>query len=225
MGAILTIFFNKWIMVDLNSLFFFFLLFLPFHYSSLYLIMDFFSLSFESTIIISQILRILFSSGHFFKDMLKLLLSYTPLSADSHADAQDSETSSQNYNTPSPLFVPVPVHCVIESLKDQLRVVEYTRLLDESKATKEGDSQCAVCLNIIGEEHEVRELGNCCHVFHKECIDVWMDQGQATCPLCRSKLLPAAADEHGRDEMIKNGGGPWRRERMIYLFGEDYVMG
>ncbi|RVW22370.1 Retrovirus-related Pol polyprotein from transposon TNT 1-94 [Vitis vinifera] len=103
-------------------------------------------------------------------------------------------------------------------------VVEYTRLLDESKATKEGDSQCAMCLNIIGDEHEVRELGNCCHVFHKECIDVWMDQGQATCPLCRSKILPAAADEHGRDEMIKNGGGPWRRERMIYLFGEDYVM-
>ena len=128
------------------------------------------------------------------------------------------------HNTSSPLFVLVPVHYVIESLKDQLRVVEYTRLLDESKATKEGDSQCAVCLNIIGEEHEVRELGNCYHVFHKECIDVWMDQGQATCPLCRSKILPAAADEHGRDEMIKNGGGPWRRERMIYLFGEDYVM-
>ncbi|RVW60929.1 Retrovirus-related Pol polyprotein from transposon TNT 1-94 [Vitis vinifera] len=99
-------------------------------------------------------------------------------------------------------FHGVPVHYVIESLKDQLRVVEYTRLLDESKATKEGDSQCAMCLNIIGDEHE----------------------GQATCPLCRSKILPAAADEHGRDEMIKNGGGPWRRERMIYLFGEDYVM-
>ena len=71
----------------------------------------------------------------------------------------------------------------------------------------------------------MRELGNCCHVFHKECIDAWMDQGQATCPLCRSKLMPAGDDEHGRNELIKNGGDPWRRERMIYLFGEDYVMG
>ena len=187
--------------------------------------MDFFSLSFESTILISQILQTLFPSGHFFEDMLKLLLSYTSLSAKSHADGQDSEASSQNYNTSSPLLVPVPVHSITESMKDQLRVVEYSPLLDESKATKEGDSQCAVCLNIIGEKHEVRELGNCCHVFHKECIDAWMDQGQATCPLCRSKLMPAGDDEHGRNELIKNGGDPWRRERMIYLFGEDYVMG
>ncbi|KAJ7980502.1 E3 ubiquitin-protein ligase RHA1B [Quillaja saponaria] len=30
---------------------------------------------------------------------------------------------------------------------------------------------CAVCLNKLRMADGVRELRNCCHVFHKECID------------------------------------------------------
>ena len=60
--------------------------------------------------------------------------------------------------------------------------VEYSHLLERSGANagvgtcKESDSKCAICLNYIEERHEVREFGNYYHVFHKGCIDVWMDQ-------------------------------------------------
>ncbi|KAL8049344.1 hypothetical protein ABFX02_06G015400 [Erythranthe guttata] len=64
----------------------------------------------------------------------------------------------------------------------------------------------------------IRELGNCEHVFHVECIDSWMDQGRGSCPVCRAKLFG------GDDEFRSANYDPWRSERMIYLFGEDCVM-
>lgn len=118
---------------------------------------------------------------------------------------------------PSPSSVQVPdQYFAVGSIKEKLPVMEYGCGKEE-----DGDSTCAVCLKCMSEGDEVRELGNCCHVFHKECLDGWIDQGQLTCPLCRSKLLPSGDQDEG--EVLKCGGDPWRRERMIYLFGEDFV--
>lgn len=158
----------------------------------------------------------------FIKDMLLLVFSNLPLMGKSHVRLQDSADSSEECPRPSPLLVPVPAHCLTESMKERLQVVEYNRLLERSGGRRDGDDlQCAVCLDGVGEKQEVRELGNCCHVFHKECIDSWMDKGHGSCPLCRSKLSPA----HQGKELKSTVGDPWRMERMIYLFGEDYVMG
>lgn len=156
-------------------------------------------------------------SSLFIKDILLLLLSYLPLMGKSHVSVQDLYCSSEEDPRPSPLLVPVPAHCVAESMKERLQVMEYGQLLDKSGGPQgRHDSQCAVCLNCLDEKQQVRELKNCTHAFHKEC----MDRGQGSYPLCRSKL---SSDYQGKE--MKFGGDLWRRERMIYLFGEDYVMG
>ncbi|CAN4075923.1 unnamed protein product [Withania somnifera] len=49
---------------------------------------------------------------------------------------------------------------------------------------------CAVCLYEFDWEDEIRRLMNCCHVFHRSCVDRWMDHGQNTCPLCRKEFIP-----------------------------------
>ncbi|KAL3527810.1 hypothetical protein ACH5RR_012466 [Cinchona calisaya] len=49
--------------------------------------------------------------------------------------------------------------------------------------------ECAVCLSLFEEGELIRKL-KCKHVFHKECLDRWLQQDWATCPLCRSKVLP-----------------------------------
>ncbi|KAJ3689567.1 hypothetical protein LUZ61_018731 [Rhynchospora tenuis] len=53
---------------------------------------------------------------------------------------------------------------------------------------------CAVCLAEYGNHDEtqlqpvwVRVLTVCGHVFHSECIDVWLES-HVTCPICRSDL-------------------------------------
>ncbi|KAF8377257.1 hypothetical protein HHK36_030632 [Tetracentron sinense] len=49
--------------------------------------------------------------------------------------------------------------------------------------------ECAVCLSKFREGEKMREL-KCNHVFHKDCLDKWLQHDSATCPLCRSSVLP-----------------------------------
>ncbi|KAK9182837.1 hypothetical protein WN944_025985 [Citrus x changshan-huyou] len=47
--------------------------------------------------------------------------------------------------------------------------------------------ECAVCLNEFQENEKLRIIPNCGHVFHIDCIDVWL-QSNANCPLCRTSI-------------------------------------
>ncbi|XWS61422.1 hypothetical protein CRYUN_Cryun07bG0124600 [Craigia yunnanensis] len=127
---------------------------------------------------------------------------------------------NQVENRPSPYLVPVPVFFMVQSVKNQLPVTQYSCFINRrSGACDADDPTCIVCMNCIERSHEVRELSSCSHVFHRDCLDSWIDHGNITCPLCKSKLLPAQGNNS------RFGSDPWRRERMIYLFGEDEMMG
>ncbi|KAK6936608.1 Zinc finger, RING-type [Dillenia turbinata] len=123
-------------------------------------------------------------------------------------------------NRPNPSLVPVPVQFLKESVKDCLVVKEFG-CLDPKLVGKDAESEetvCGVCLNCIDAEDKVGELGNCRHLFHRECLDAWIDRGWLTCPYCRTKLFSEEVGSSSGDQK-----DPWRKERMIYLFGEDYV--
>ncbi|XP_050374761.1 RING-H2 finger protein ATL65 [Argentina anserina] len=97
---------------------------------------------------------------------------------------------------------------------------------------------CAVCLSQLEMGDEVRELRNCCHVFHTECIDRWLDyngrdghdhgagagseDNHKTCPLCRMPLLTSSQIESLSWE--QRAQPSWAVERLLYLFGEDLVL-
>ncbi|XP_040377257.1 E3 ubiquitin-protein ligase EL5-like [Oryza brachyantha] len=55
-----------------------------------------------------------------------------------------------------------------------------------------GWEQCAICLGLVGDGEAVRRLPECKHLFHVECVDVWL-YSHATCPLCRRDVGAAAA--------------------------------
>ncbi|KAE8691983.1 putative E3 ubiquitin-protein ligase RHA2B [Hibiscus syriacus] len=48
-------------------------------------------------------------------------------------------------------------------------------------------SDCILCLCGMRHGEQVRKL-DCCHVFHKDCFDGWLDHLNFNCPLCRSPL-------------------------------------
>ncbi|XP_042479063.1 brassinosteroid-responsive RING protein 1-like [Macadamia integrifolia] len=108
---------------------------------------------------------------------------------------------------------------ILESIKRSLPVTEFGSFIERLSGSWEDDkSVCAVCLSCMERSHEIRELPNCSHMFHRECLDRWVDQGQVTCPLCRSKLLPTQV------EQVRDGRNSWLVERIAYLFGEDLLM-
>lgn len=56
--------------------------------------------------------------------------------------------------------------------------------------------ECAICLVEFEDDSLLRLLTLCYHVFHQECIDLWLES-HTTCPVCRRNLdsPPAAAVE------------------------------
>lgn len=48
-------------------------------------------------------------------------------------------------------------------------------------------NDCAVCLENIESEQQVRLVPGCNHGFHLECADMWLSK-HPFCPVCRSKL-------------------------------------
>ncbi|GJN38097.1 hypothetical protein PR202_gb27109 [Eleusine coracana subsp. coracana] len=61
-------------------------------------------------------------------------------------------------------------------------------------AGAEAEAECAVCLYGLDEDQMVREIPGCKHVFHQECIDVWL-ASRASCPVCRAKAEPVGRAE------------------------------
>ncbi|KAF1887832.1 hypothetical protein Lal_00023840 [Lupinus albus] len=73
---------------------------------------------------------------------------------------------------------------------------QYHRFIEEKNPTicftrrlRPDHIECMVCLTEFEEGEKVRKL-ECKHTFHKECLDKWLHQYCATCPLCRKKVLP-----------------------------------
>ncbi|CAN6563568.1 unnamed protein product [Malus baccata var. baccata] len=112
---------------------------------------------------------------------------------------------------------------------------EVTRRRGNYGSNGGGDCDtCAVCLSQLEMGDEVREMRNCCHVFHTECIDRWLEyndrhhhhhdeDNHKTCPLCRTPLLTSSqiqslSWDHSRSQPS------WAVERLLYLFGDDLVL-
>ncbi|GMN31206.1 hypothetical protein TIFTF001_003148 [Ficus carica] len=138
---------------------------------------------------------------------LQHLSEQTILSAEEEEEEEEEEENRPNYllviDGVSPFVVPVPLHVLTAHIKRELPIVELGQL------RKGGDHKecfCSICLECFEKSHEVRELFNCDHVFHRDCLDSWVDQGQVTCPLCRSMLFKKGREIlqeiYGRHERI-----------------------
>ncbi|KAF5736759.1 RING/U-box superfamily protein [Tripterygium wilfordii] len=73
-----------------------------------------------------------------------------------------------------------------ESVIRTIPVFQY-----KNKGENRDFCECAVCLNEFQEDEKLRIIPNCSHVFHIDCIDVWL-QNNANCPLCRTSISSTA---------------------------------
>ncbi|CAI9777982.1 unnamed protein product [Fraxinus pennsylvanica] len=48
--------------------------------------------------------------------------------------------------------------------------------------------ECAICLSEFVEGEKGREL-ECKHLFHRHCVEKWLQEYKATCPLCRCSIV------------------------------------
>ncbi|KAF3341453.1 RING-H2 finger protein ATL39-like protein [Carex littledalei] len=88
----------------------------------------------------------------------------------------------ESYNMPSP---PEPSSLDPTQIAS-LPTNQYTRRGKEDEPA----SDCTICLNEVDEGDAVRVLPVCLHLFHKDCIDLWLEKNN-TCPVCRTGVIPS----------------------------------
>ncbi|CAN6278124.1 unnamed protein product [Urochloa humidicola] len=95
----------------------------------------------------------------------------------------EASTRETSHGLRQPELQPVMVRLEMQSAPAAGRVPSYKHRGGAGAA-----ADCAVCLGEVKGE-TVRRLPACQHVFHRECIDLWL-RAHATCPVCRGGVLP-----------------------------------
>ncbi|KAL4331865.1 hypothetical protein GQ457_07G045460 [Hibiscus cannabinus] len=146
-----------------------------------------------------------------YKTALALALLRWVLSWLLRSDSQDNSPSSSS-SVSSQMIRDSLVLTTLEDAKERVPWVSDT---------------CAVCLSQLKEGDEVRELRNCCHVFHGDCIGRWVEydgeddvdsNNHKACPLCRSPLLASS-----QCWVWPKNEPSWAVQRLLYLFGDDLL--
>ncbi|KAK1379842.1 RING-H2 finger protein ATL16 [Heracleum sosnowskyi] len=74
-----------------------------------------------------------------------------------------------------------------ESVIRSIPIFQFKKVEKEDAEMGNSFVECAVCLNEFHEQEKLRMIPNCGHLFHIDCIDVWL-QNNANCPLCRTSI-------------------------------------
>eukprot|EP00057_Strongylocentrotus_purpuratus_P021402 XP_011675876.1 PREDICTED: E3 ubiquitin-protein ligase RNF38 isoform X1 [Strongylocentrotus purpuratus] len=68
---------------------------------------------------------------------------------------------------------------------DRLPTFKFSK---ERHSGSQEENACPVCMDDYDEEAELRRLP-CFHVYHKKCIDMWLNKNQdPVCPICRVEV-------------------------------------
>ncbi|CAA3010627.1 RING-H2 finger ATL16-like [Olea europaea subsp. europaea] len=66
-------------------------------------------------------------------------------------------------------------------------IFQYRNGIGKDKLAEGSYTDCVVCLNEFQEDEKLRIIPNCGHVFHIDCLDIWL-QKNTNCPLCRTSI-------------------------------------
>ncbi|KAL4601906.1 hypothetical protein ACB092_10G016000 [Castanea dentata] len=73
----------------------------------------------------------------------------------------------------------------VELPQDQQPHAPMTELPRREFHAGEAATDCPVCLEEFVEGESLVELPTCLHAFHPSCIETWLTQNHASCPVCR----------------------------------------
>ncbi|OVA09416.1 zinc finger protein [Macleaya cordata] len=81
-----------------------------------------------------------------------------------------------------------PSVAAFELISKNLPIVKFEDVV--VSADRNIEDSCAVCLCEFESQDEIRPLMTCSHIFHRRCLDRWMDHGKRlTCPMCRTPVM------------------------------------
>uniref|UniRef100_A0A2P2MH54 Putative RING zinc finger family protein n=1 Tax=Rhizophora mucronata TaxID=61149 RepID=A0A2P2MH54_RHIMU len=109
------------------------------------------------------------------------LASPSPSSSPSSDYSEDHAEPLEPHLTPSGGCI----EDYIEEFRSRTPVTQF----DNVCSCEQPEHECSVCLTQFEPKSEINCLA-CGHVFHKVCLEKWLDYWNITCPLCRTPLIP-----------------------------------
>uniref|UniRef100_A0A5B7BHL3 Putative zinc finger family protein n=1 Tax=Davidia involucrata TaxID=16924 RepID=A0A5B7BHL3_DAVIN len=109
-------------------------------------------------------------------------------------------------------------------IQDSINLITLGAIIE---SLPESCDTCAMCLDQLRKRDQVRLLGNCCHVFHRPCLDRWLDyNAHKTCPLCRTPLLTTTTtiSFSSSPHLSRHQQPSWIVEQLLYLFCDDLLL-
>ncbi|KAM0011556.1 putative transcription factor C2H2 family [Helianthus debilis subsp. tardiflorus] len=76
----------------------------------------------------------------------------------------------------------IPSRTYMEEFRSLIPTIRYDSLSCTAK------QDCSVCLVEFKPDAEINRL-SCGHVFHKSCVEKWLNYWNLTCPLCRDRMI------------------------------------
>lgn len=108
-----------------------------------------------------------------------------------------------------------------------------TMIYSDVKSLMTGNSplECAVCICEFEDDEELTLLPKCDHVFHPQCISMWL-ASHTTCPVCRGNLaappyesfrsvFPATAENRGTRAVEEEEEEMTSEDHVAMRVGED----
>ncbi|KAK7295109.1 hypothetical protein RJT34_18013 [Clitoria ternatea] len=127
------------------------------------------------------------------------------------SDLLDTDVASVSWPDPQPRAPTLSALLIREFLP----VAKFSDLAGDSPSWSPA-AGCAVCLSEFSGEEEIRCMANCKHIFHRTCVDRWIDHDQKTCPLCRTPFVP----HHLVDEYNQR---LWAASGVSQFYQDDYT--
>lgn len=111
-------------------------------------------------------------------------------SAFTSADTTEEDSNASRV-TPSDTY--------LDEFRSRTPAVRFDSVCKKAKLQEEEEEfegqDCSVCLTGFEADSEINHL--CCgHLFHKACLEQWLDYSNITCPLCRTPLMGPEDDIH-----------------------------
>uniref|UniRef100_A0A6V7QVV3 RING-type domain-containing protein n=1 Tax=Ananas comosus var. bracteatus TaxID=296719 RepID=A0A6V7QVV3_ANACO len=115
------------------------------------------------------------------KEILRSLLSFLRIRAPLPAGADDDDDDGAGAAAASHAVRRRADPTLADRFRARFKPVRFGR--------RRAAVDCRVCLSRFEPDSVVDRL-SCGHLFHRACLETWLDYHHATCPLCRSHLLP-----------------------------------
>lgn len=115
---------------------------------------------------------------------------------------QRNRVDSNNNSTPTAAPPPPPPNPGLDpKIIQSFPTFSYSSVKDYRK--EKYGLECAICLIEFENDDVLRLLTLCCHVFHQECIDLWLEFHN-TCPVCRRGLDEYSAGGDNMQDIIED---------------------